>query len=277
MQDEQGHEVVPRVAVAAHLERAELFRDLGRPADVDRELRRAREVEPLGPTCLVRATWLARSGRLDEAIVELEGLLAVGTLNLEPRLFVNACRRLVQLLREAGRVHEAERTLQRAAAVACEHDLMDASLLVTVSGSAAYAGDIDTDDRPARESPTPAERLLLGAVRLAENEAELAAALSELGRFRLANRRFSSALPLLWRAYRLAVSAREEELAAGTLVLLGDLCWERGRTRLAFRAWRNAVIRLDRLGSTRGTEDVWRRLDEATRIVEVRERNPDAN
>ncbi len=266
-------EVAPSVAVAAHLERAEFFRERGRSEEAEREVRLARGVDPLGPTCVARATWLERAGRVEEAVVELEGLLAAGTLNLEPALFLDAGDVLVSMLRRAGRDSEADRLLQRLTRVANEAGLVNGRLLIALAESAAHA----TAPAGSPASPSEPERLLLGALRIAEDDAEVARALAQLGRLYLREHRHDGALAALWRAYRMQVDLRHEEAAATVLGDLGEVCWRLGRTRPAFRAWRTAVLRLERLGATRQAAEVRGRLETATRVLEVRDRDPERN
>jgi tetratricopeptide (TPR) repeat protein len=222
-----------RATVVHLLEHAEFFLREGREAEFQQTLRRARAVEMVGPASLVRGRWLARHGRIDAAVVELEALLARGRLNAEPRLFVAAGSLLAGILQAVERDAEANRILQRVLAAAIEHDLFDAPLMGVLGVAARRRGD-----------PEAALRLLNTAYSIAEEDETTAAALSELGHLHLAERRHPEALACLWRAYRMHAEQGDDLATARDLLGLGDLAWATGRRRIAGRAWHAAVDRL---------------------------------
>lgn len=262
-----SHEVdAARVAVVAHLERAEFYRETGRLEDYESALRDARRVDPLGPTAEVRAEWLARRSLIDEAIAELVPILAIGTINQDPMRFLDAARTLAGVLQRAECHEEADRVLQRAVGVATEHDLWDAGLLTALGVAANQRGELEA-----------AGRLFQGARRIATTDGERAEALARSGEWHLAGRRRKQALDCLWRAYRLHAGLGDEVAAGRDLFHLGEVCWAEGRTRPAFRAWRKAVLRFERCGASDWAERVWQRLDEATRVIEVWNRDPEWN
>lgn len=246
-----------RVAVVAHLERAELYRDLGRWTDFEAALREARRIDPLGPSAILRAEWLARRSLLEEAATELEAVLAVGTVNQHPDRFLLAARNLAAVHQRSNRYDDADRVLQRAIEVAVAQDRFDAGLLTTLGVSKLHGGNLEA-----------AGRMFEGALAIAETDEERAEALSRLGERHLAAGSRREAVACLWRAYRLHARLGIDVAIGRDLFHLAEVCWGEGHTRPAFRAWRKAALRFECCNADDWANRVWQRLDEAARALE---------